>query len=190
MLNHTMTPKQERRMPFVTVGPFASKDTLFHGIAGDLELYTAEEVITLRNVGIFKSSSSASQSTPKLPSLASLGQALSSPTDPKVTPRSPKIEPDLSSKKWDHKSSSKSHKHPVSCSCQGAVQIWKNPSETSEAERKFQHETVMLSAGKGKEVGSTRTMPTPKTKACTRWHVPLNMSMVGHLSTWQICWTW
>ena len=68
-------PKTGEDAPFVTVGPFMSMDTLFHGTAGDLELYTAEEVIALRNAGIFKSSNT-SQSTPKLPSLASLGQAL------------------------------------------------------------------------------------------------------------------
>ena len=45
----------------MTIGPFASRDMLFCGIAGDLELYTTEEVITLRNAGIFKSSSSTSQ---------------------------------------------------------------------------------------------------------------------------------
>ena len=48
-------PKLGEDAPFVTVGPFMSKDTLFHGVAGDLELYTAEEVIALRNTGIFKS---------------------------------------------------------------------------------------------------------------------------------------
>ena len=56
-------PKTGKEAPFMTVGPFASRDTLFCSIAGDLELYTAEEVITLRNAGIFKSSSSA-QSIP------------------------------------------------------------------------------------------------------------------------------
>ena len=105
-------PKTGKEAPFMTIGPFASRDMLFCGVAGDLELYTTEEVITLRNAGIFKSSSSTSQ--PKLPSLAFLGQALSSPSSPKVAPRSPKIEPDSSSKKRDHKNSSKSHKHPVS----------------------------------------------------------------------------
>ena len=39
----------------MTVGPFVRRDMLFWGIAGDLELYTTEEVITLRNVGEFKS---------------------------------------------------------------------------------------------------------------------------------------
>ena len=90
-------PKTGEEAPFVTVGPFASKVTLFHSAASDLELYTAEEVITLRNVGIFKSSN-INQSTPKLPSLASLGQALSSPPDSEPTPHSPKVEPDSSSK--------------------------------------------------------------------------------------------
>ena len=113
-------PMTGEEAPFITIGPFASKDMLFCGIARDLELYTAEEVITLRNAGIFKSSST-NQSTPKLPSLASLGQALSSPPDPKVTPHSPKVEPDSSSKKRDHKSSSRSHKRPVRLL--GAMQI-------------------------------------------------------------------
>ena len=66
-------PKTREEAPFITIGPFASKDTLLQGVARDLELYTAEEVITLRNTGIYKSSSSASQSTPKLLSLTSLG---------------------------------------------------------------------------------------------------------------------
>ena len=112
-------PKTGKDVPFVTAGPFASRDMLFCGIAGDLELYTAEEVISLRNVGIFKSSSSASQ--PKLLSLVSLGQALSTltspkvaPFSPKVAPCSPKIEPDSSSRKQDHKNPSKSDKCPVS----------------------------------------------------------------------------
>ena len=72
--NPYCNPKTGEDAPFGTVGPFSSTDTLFHGAASDLELYTAEEVVALRNVGIFKSSNT-SQSTPKLPSLASLGQA-------------------------------------------------------------------------------------------------------------------
>ena len=112
----------------MTIGPFTSRDMLFHGIAGYLELYTTEEVITLRNAGIFKSSSSTSQ--PKLPSLTSLSQALSSPTSPKVASCSPKIEPDSSSKKWDHKNSSKSHKHLVSSAAGSHADL-----EESERER-------------------------------------------------------
>ena len=110
----------------MTVGPFAKKDMLFQGVTGDLELYTAEEAITLRNVGRFKSSSGTSQSLPKLPSLDSFGQTLSSPTSPKVTPHSAKIEPDSSSKKQGHKSSSKSHKHPVSVAAGSSVALEKS----------------------------------------------------------------
>ena len=39
----------------MTVGPFTSTDTLFPSTAGDLELFTNEEVITLSNVGVLKS---------------------------------------------------------------------------------------------------------------------------------------
>ena len=55
-------PKTGKEAPFITIGPFSRRDMLFLGITGDLELYTTEEVITLRNAGIFKSSSGASQS--------------------------------------------------------------------------------------------------------------------------------
>ena len=72
---------------------------IFPGVIRDLELYTTEEVITLRNVGIFKSSSGVNQSLPKLPSPTSLGQIQSAPATPKATPCSPKVEPDSSSKK-------------------------------------------------------------------------------------------
>ena len=92
-------PKIGKEAPLITIGPFAKRDMLFWDTAGDLELYTTEEVIALRNGGVFKSSSSVSKSLPKLPSLTSLGQVLSSPISPKVSPHSPKIEPDSSSKK-------------------------------------------------------------------------------------------
>ena len=99
--NH-MTPYRDPQTgedaPFVTVGPFVSTDTLFHGTAGDLELYTAEEVIALRNAGVFKSSNT-SPSTPKLPSLASLGQALPPPVNSKSPNHHSKVEPDSSTRK-------------------------------------------------------------------------------------------
>ena len=59
----------------------------------------------------------------------SLGQALSSPTSPKVAPHSPKIELDSSSKKWDHKNSSKSHKHPVSTAAGSHADLEKSKQE-------------------------------------------------------------
>ena len=106
-------PKTGEDAPFVTIGPFVSTDTLFHGTASDLELYTAKEVIAVRNTGIFKSLST-SRSTPKLPSLASLRQALPPPVDSKLPIHSPKVEPDSSTKKQDYKSSPKSYRCPVS----------------------------------------------------------------------------
>ena len=48
-------PKAGEEAPFINVGPFTSRDTLFQDVARDLELYTAEEVITLRNMSILKS---------------------------------------------------------------------------------------------------------------------------------------
>ena len=77
----------------MTVGPFANTDTLFPGAAGDLELFTDEEVIALSNVGVLKSAT-AGTSTPKLPSLAS------------------HMEPDSSTRRRDHRDSL-SHRHPV-----------------------------------------------------------------------------
>ena len=44
------------------MGPLSSKDMLFLGIARDLELYTTEEVMSIRSAGIMKSSSDASLS--------------------------------------------------------------------------------------------------------------------------------
>ena len=110
----------------MTVGPFTRRDTLFWGVARDWSCTPLKKSFTLKNAGIFKSTSSASQSLSKLPSLASLGQTLFSPASPKVTPLSPKIEPDSSSKKQDHKSSSKSHKCPVSAAAGSSVALEKS----------------------------------------------------------------
>ena len=85
-----------------------------------------------------------SQSLPKLPSLTSLGQTLSSPTSPKVAPHSPKIEQDSSSRKQDHKSSLKSHKHPVSMAAGSSADLekseWEHEAEHRQMERIREHE--------------------------------------------------
>ena len=127
-------PKTGKEAPFVTVGPFSRRDTLFLGIARDLELYTIEEVISLRNMGIFKSSSGASQSLSKLPSLASLGQIQSAPTTPKATPHSSKVKLDSSSKKQDYKSSSNSHKHSVLVAAGSSMSLEKSDEQDHDAE--------------------------------------------------------
>ena len=127
--NHTVPyhyPKTGKEAPFITMGPSSSKDMLFLGITGDLELYTTEEVMSLRSVGILKSPSGASLSLSKLSFLTSLAQIQSTPTTPKVLPGSPKVKPDSSSKRQDYTSSSKSHKHPVSVAAGSSTSLEKS----------------------------------------------------------------
>ena len=48
-------PRTGLEAPFFTVGPFMSTDTLFPSTAGDLDLFTDEEVYALSHVGALKS---------------------------------------------------------------------------------------------------------------------------------------
>ena len=48
-------PRTGLEAPFLTVGPFMSTDTLFPSTAGDLDLFTDEEVYALSRVGALKS---------------------------------------------------------------------------------------------------------------------------------------
>ena len=122
-------PKTGKEAPFITMGPFSKKDMFFLGITGDLELFTTEEVMTLRNAGILKSSSGASLSLPKLSSLASLGQIQSAPATPKVAPHSAKVEPDSSSKRRDYTGSLKSHKCLVSVAAGSSASLEKSDEQ-------------------------------------------------------------
>ena len=92
-------PKTGKETPFITMGPFSRKDMLFPGVAGDLELYTTEEVITLRNVGILNPLQVPANPSLSCHLLTSLGQIPSTPATPKVTPHSSKVKLDLSSKR-------------------------------------------------------------------------------------------
>ena len=47
-------PQSGVEAPFFTVGPFASTDTLFPGIAGDLDLFTDMEISGLVRIGLLK----------------------------------------------------------------------------------------------------------------------------------------
>ena len=47
-------PQSGVEAPFFTVGPFASTDMLFHGAAGDLDLFTDMEISSLVRVGLLK----------------------------------------------------------------------------------------------------------------------------------------
>ena len=120
--NH-VTPYRDPQMgedvPFATIGPFVSTDTLFPGSAGDPDLYTDEEVIVLMIAWVFKSLISG-RSTPKLPSLAC------------------KVESDSSTRKWDHRSSTWSHKCPVSAAAGSCEDLDKSEHE-HEATRKQLH---------------------------------------------------
>ena len=63
-------PRSGGEAPFFTVGLFASMDTLFPSAAGDLDLFTDEEVITLTHIGVLKSPITGT-SNPHIPSPAS-----------------------------------------------------------------------------------------------------------------------
>ena len=63
-------PRSGVEAPFFTVGPLASTDMLFSGAAGDLNLFTDEEVFTLARIGILKSPR-AGTFNPHVPSPAS-----------------------------------------------------------------------------------------------------------------------
>ena len=81
--------------PFFTVGLFTSTDTLFPGAAGDLDLFTDEEVFTLTHIGVLKSPITGT-SNPHVPSPAS------------------RMEPDSSTRK-------RGYRDPLSCRCPVSV---------------------------------------------------------------------
>ena len=111
-------PRSGEEVPFFTIGPFASMDTLFPGTVGDLDLFTDEEVIALTNVGVFRSAIT-SASTPQSPSLAS------------------RMEPVLSARKQDYRDSP-SHRCPVTAAARSHEDLGKSEHE-HEAARKQLH---------------------------------------------------
>ena len=146
-----------------------SMDTLFHGTAGDLELYTAEEVVALRNSRIFKSSNTG-QSTPKLPSLTSLGQALPPPENSKLPNHCSKVKPDSSTRKRDYKSSPRSYRCPVSMATESHEDLDKSEhkreaafkqlhqeidTECRQRERSREHEECNHSKSRNSHLGCT-----------------------------------
>ena len=118
-----------RGLQFHNCGNFQQHGTLLPGITRDLQLYTTKEVLRLRSTGVVKPSSAPSLSISTLSSLVSLAQIQPAPTTlglPKIGPGSPKIEPDLSSKRWEDKSSSKGHKWPVSAAAGSSTSLEKS----------------------------------------------------------------
>ena len=100
----------------------------------------------LRSVGVVKPSSAPSLSISTMPTLASLAHMQSSPTTlglPKMDLGSPRVEPDLSSKRWEDSSSLKGQKCQVSVA-QGGVHHWKSPmsgtmTQTAKGMRKIEN---------------------------------------------------
>ena len=76
------------------VGPFSSMDPLFPGVAADWQLYTAQEVMCLRSVGVLNPSATAGFSISTLLTLAPLAGMQSAPITsgvPKMDLGSPKL---------------------------------------------------------------------------------------------------
>ena len=129
-------PTTGKEAPFITVGTFNSMDT---GIAGDCQLYTTEEVVCLRSVGVVKPSAAPSLSISTLPTLASLAQMQSAPITlglPKMDPGSPRVEPDLSSKRQEDLSSLKGHKYQVSAAAGSSASLEKSDEWDHDADCK------------------------------------------------------
>ena len=121
------------------------------------------------------------RSTPKLPSLTSLGQALPPPADSKLPIHSPKVEPDSLTKKQDYKSSPKSHRHPVSIAAGSHKDLNKSEHEHESMCTSYSTKRSMLSTGKEREVGNMMSMITLKAGVHTMG-APLDMSVVQHSS--------
>ena len=92
----------------MTVGPFSTMDPLFPGDARDWKLYTTQEVMHLKSVGVLTPFTASGLSTSALLTQPPLAQALSAPSTlgvPKMGLGSPIIEPDSSSKRHEGLSS-------------------------------------------------------------------------------------
>ena len=168
-------PQTGEDAPFITVGPFVSTDTLFHGTAGDLELYTAKEAIALRNARVFKSLNTG-LSTPRLPSLASLGQV--------CLPLG--ISNHLTTiQRWNQTPLPGSETTEVLQGATGVLyprqlevaKTWISWNMNVRPHASNSIERLMQSTGIEKGVGSMRSAIAPKTGICTMG-APLDMSAV------------
>ena len=113
-------PQSGGEAPFFTVGPFASMDTLFPGAAGDLDLFTDEEVTTLTHVRVLKSPITGT-SNPHIPSPAS------------------KMEPDLSTRKRGYRGSP-SRRCPVAVAAGSFEDLGKSEHECEVAHKQLHWE--------------------------------------------------
>ena len=79
MLHHTLILPQERRLLSWLWGLSAAWTPCVPGVARDWQLYTTQEVVHLRSVGVLRPSAAPSLSISMLPTLASLAQMQSAP---------------------------------------------------------------------------------------------------------------
>ena len=167
-------PITGKEAPFITMGPFSSMDMLFPGIAGDLELYTTEEVMHLRSAGVVKSSSGASLSLSKLSSLASLAQIQSAPTTPKIIPGSP----NSSSKKRDYTSSLKSHKCLVTVAAGSSTSLERSNVRDCDAEHRWHEKDKGHDKNHERSRKVNKIVPIKRARAHTA-SVPQGMTIAG-----------
>ena len=172
-------PQMGEDAPFVTIGPFAGMDTLFHGTAGDLDLYMTEEVVTLKNTGVFKSSiTELPTATP--PSLTALGQVVPPPLSSKLPNTIPR---------WNQTPlpGSETSKFLLGATAGlypwllEVAKTWISQSMSAMLHTNDSTEKSTPDASEGRKARSVRSTVTPKAEAHTLGS-SLHMSMVQHSS--------
>ena len=97
--------------PFLAVGPFTSTDTLFPSTAGDLDLFTDEEVYALSHIGALKS-------------------PITVTSNPHISTPASRVEPNLSTRKHSQRDSRR-RRRPVSSAAGSAEDLGKSEYERS-----------------------------------------------------------
>ena len=119
-------PTTGQEAPSMTEGPFCGSDLLFPGVARDWQLYTAQEVMHLRNAGVLNPFATPGFAISATSSSAFVAQMQSAPITqgvPKMDLCSPKVELDSSSKRREVLSSSKSHRHQPSVAIRSSTSL-------------------------------------------------------------------
>ena len=132
------------------MGPFASADKLFSGAAGDLDLFTNEEVYALSRIGALKSPISGT-SNPHIP-----------------TPTS-RMEPDSSVRKQGHRDSPR-RRRPVSSATGSLEDLGKSEYERAAEPKRITGDgcSVALKCGISVDRGVSGERPLPKERWAER----------------------
>lgn len=110
-------PQSGAEAPFFTVGPFVSMDMLFPGTAGDLDLFTDEEIFSLTRIGVLK-----------LP--------ITSMSNPHTPLPASRVERDSSTRRQGDKDSP-SHWHPVSVAAGSYKDLGKSENKCEVAHKQL-----------------------------------------------------